>query len=58
MNFDVFLNFLLNWIGLEPNLWIKTSEQYQKITKLLKEKFGDNMGAEPGAVNTETIANN
>lgn len=26
MNFDVFLAFLLNWVRLEPNLWIKTSE--------------------------------
>ena len=31
-NFDLFLPTLMNWIKLEPNLWIKSSEQYRKIT--------------------------
>ena len=46
MNFEVFLTFLINWIRLEPDLWIKSSEQYKNITATLKEKFGENMGAE------------
>jgi hypothetical protein len=50
MNFDVFLSFMMNWIRLEPNLWIKSSEMHAKITKSLKEKFGDGLGAEPGTV--------
>ncbi len=35
----------MNWIQLEPKLWIKTSAQYQKVTTTLKERFGDGMGA-------------
>ena len=46
MTFEVFIHFLLNWIRLEPDLWLKSSEQHQKINKKLLEKFGQSMGAE------------
>jgi len=26
MNFDMFLSFIMNWIRLEPTLWIKSSD--------------------------------
>lgn len=52
--FEMFMTFIMNWIKLEPNLWIKSSEQYRNITKELKERFGENLGAEPG-VTAETM---
>lgn len=48
MTFEVFLQYLINLIRLEPNLWIKTSEQYAQITETLKRMFGESMGAEVG----------
>ena len=47
MNFEVFFNFILAMIRLEPNLWIKSSEHYHNINKKLKEQFGEGLGALP-----------
>ena len=46
MTFEVFLAFMMNWVRLEPDLWLKSSQQYQKITNILREKFGESLGAE------------
>ena len=35
MNFDVFFNYIMACIRLEPNVWIKSSEQYSKILQIL-----------------------
>lgn len=44
MSFEIFFNFIMACIRLEPNLWIKSSEKYKEITKKLREQFGESMG--------------
>eukprot|EP00347_Sterkiella_histriomuscorum_P011160 403373523 len=45
MNFEMFINFMMSYIRLEPNLWIKSSEVHQAIINKLRDQFGDSLGA-------------
>ena len=45
MSFDIFLNFIMSYIRLEPNLWIKSSDVHASIVKKLRDQFGENLGA-------------
>jgi hypothetical protein len=44
MSFEMFINFMMSYIRLEPNLWIKSSEVHQTIVKKLRDQFGDSLG--------------
>ncbi|CDW88250.1 UNKNOWN [Stylonychia lemnae] len=56
MNFEMFINFIMSYIRLEPNLWIKSSDVHQGIVQKLRDQFGESLGALPSTQPTQSFA--